>query len=107
MFAGAEDLCKLLVAAYEKKYSGVAFSPRHSDPFEDISRLRLDLFSRKANEQATIPLASTIKLQFQRSAAILNYWTGCLPKVTSAKEYFCSTGWKINIKTGERKIKLL
>ena len=66
----------------------------------------LDLFSIKACDQVTIPLASIIELQYKRAEAILKYWTGCLPQDLDAEEYFTLMGWFIT-KKGEFKIKLV
>ena len=38
---------------------------------EVITRLRLDLFSRKASEQSTVPLTSVLKLQYCRSCLVV------------------------------------
>ena len=66
-----DDLCRLDVTVYENKYTGVVFSDHKESPGEDITRLRLDLFSRKASEQSTVPLTSVLKLQYCRSCLVV------------------------------------
>ena len=70
-----DDLCRLAVTAYEKKYAGVVFSEHKEQPSEDIYNpfeagpvLKKAL---KASEQSTVPLTSVLKLQYCRSCLVV------------------------------------
>ena len=103
-----EDLCRLIIDAYERKYAGVIYSDKNESIKDDITRLRIDLFSRKANEQSTIPLFSVLLLQFLRSCLILNYWNDTIhpENEQDLKGYVLQNGW-MKTKEGDIIMKLI
>ena len=107
VFEGPEDFCRLMVTAYEDKYPGINYTKKNVDPVEDVSRLRLDLHSRKPSEKATIPLASVISLQYKRADVIYSYWTGSLHAMgQNATAHIYRNGWEKS-KNGEIKLQLV
>ena len=103
-----EDLCRLIINAYERKYAGVIYSDKNESIKDDITRLRIDLFSRKANEQSTIPLFSVLLLQFLRSCLIFDYWNDTIQPENEQdlKDYVLQNGW-MKTKEGDITMKLV
>ena len=96
-----------MVTAYEDTYPGINYTKKNVDSAEDVSRLRLDLHSRKPSEKATIPLASVISLQYKRADVIYSYWTGSLHAMgQNATAHIYRNRWEKS-KNGEIKLQLV
>ena len=83
-------------------------SEHKEQPSEDITRLRLDLFSRKASEQSTVPLTSVLKLQYSRSCLVIDYWTNMMG-INSREElerHVVENGW-VKSRGGDVNMKLV
>ena len=66
------------------------FPKKLVNPVEDVTRLRKDIFHMFDREQGTCPLASTLKLQYEREKIITKYWA-CI-KLTEGS--LLENGWK-------------
>ena len=83
---------KLIINTYENSssYRNSSFSKKLVNPVEDVTRLRKDIFHMFDREQGTCPLASTLKLQYERAKIITKYWA-CI-KLTEGS--LLENGWK-------------
>jgi hypothetical protein len=70
-----------------------------------VLQLRVDIFSRQKQERDTIPIPSTLNLQFQRGKEILDYWDLTKP-MNYLDNFRCITGWEVS-QNNEVRIKLV